>query len=471
MKRVVLVVGALGAAAAVAGGSARAGLRACPTTNRPNELVLAGGSGQQAQLGKPFAQSLQVALANTNGCPLTGNLAGVTVNFDAPGSGASGIFAGSGSREAYVGTDAQGVATAPPFTANFTTGDYAVDAHSDYGSVGFSLSNTANGLPSSIAASAATTQEAVVDGDYGAPLQARVTDASGNPVQGADVTFAIVPGPTGAGASFLGGAPSATTDSNGLATSPPLLANGVPGRFTATASTTGVSTVATFALDNHAATTTLRTSSMRDPKATVGMRYRSSLQARVVDSTGQPVEGATVTFALSAADDGATASFMGGGGQATVLTGADGVATAPPLIANKTAGTFTATAAVAGAPTGQYTLENRAGAPAAVTVGAATGQSTAVGARFVVPLAVTVADKNGNPVAGASVTFAAPKRGASGVFTVRHHARRLVRVRTNGEGVAVAPPFTANASVGGYAVTATVDGVRAAVSLLNLPRP
>jgi protocatechuate 3,4-dioxygenase beta subunit len=470
MKRVALVLGALGAAVTLAGGGARAGLRACPTTNRPNELVLVGGSGQQAQLGKPFAQNLQVALANTNGCPLTGNLAGVTVNFDAPGSGASGIFAGSGSREAYVGTDSQGVATAPPFTANFTTGDYTVDAHSDYGSVELSLSNTANGLPSSITASATTTQDAIIDGNYGAPLQARVTDANGNPVQGADVTFAIVPGPTGAGASFLGGTPSVTTDSNGLATSPPFVANGIPGRFTATASTGGVPTVATFTLDNHAAATTLQASSMRDPKATVGTRYRSSLQARVLDSTGQPIEGVTVTFAVSAADDGATATFVGGMGQATALTDANGVASAPPLLANKTAGTFRATATAAGARTGEYTLENVAAAPAGITVGAAGGQSTTVGTRFVIPLAVAVADKNGNPVEGASVTFVAPKRGASGTFLVRHHGRRLVRVKTNGKGVAVAPPFTANASVGGYAVTVTAEGVRAAVSLLNLPR-
>jgi len=120
MRRV-LVLGALVAVAAlaVAGGSARGAASVCPTSNHPNELVLAGGSGQQAQLGKQFGQNLQVALANTNGCPLTGNLAGVTVNFDAPGSGASGIFASSGSREAYVGTDSQGVATAPRMSTRF----------------------------------------------------------------------------------------------------------------------------------------------------------------------------------------------------------------------------------------------------------------------------------------------------------------------------------------------------------------
>ncbi len=476
----VLVLGALAAALTVSAGSARAGANACPTSNPPNELVLAGGSGQQAQLGKQFAQNLQVALANTNGCPLTGNLAGVTVNFDAPGSGASGIFAAGGSREAYVGTDSQGVATAPPFTANFTVGSYTVDAHSDYGTVGLSLSNTANGLPASVTATGTPSQEATVNSSYAQPLQARVTDANGNPVQGASVTFAILPGTTGATANFLGGAPSATTDSNGLATSPPLVANGVPGRFSATASTDGVSAVATYTLDNHATTTTLQTST-HNASATVDSRYRSSLQARLLDANGQPIEGAIITFAIAAADNGAAANFLGGAGQATALTDANGLATAPPLIADKTAGSFTATATALGAQPTQYVLENLAAAPTSITAGAANGQSTTVGARFAIPLAVSVTDKNGNPVAGATVTFAAPSKAATGRFTLprdamrrRRHVRtsRIIRAQTNGKGIAVAPLFTADASVGGYAVTATVKGssVRTAFSLLNLPR-
>ena len=453
-------------AAPVAGAGAASS--ACPTSNPPNELVLLGGSGQQAQLGTQFAQNLQVVLANTNGCPLTGSLAGITVNFDAPSSGASGIFAGSGSRESYVGTDSQGVATAPPFTANFTTGSYTVDAHSDYGSVEVSLSNTANGLASAIAATGAPSQEASVNASYGRPLQARVTDANGNPVQGVNVTFAILPGTTGASASFLG-APSATTDSNGLATSPSLIANGVPGRFTATASIADVSTVAIYTLDNHATITTLHTASARDPRATVGGRYRSSLQARVSDAGGQPIEGATVTFAIAAGDNGAAASFLGGASQASALTDSSGLATAPPLIANKTAGSFSATATALGAEPGRYTLENLAAAPAGITAGAANGQSTTVGERFPIPLAVTVTDKNGNSVAGATVSFSAPAKGASGHF--KKHSR-IVRVRTNSKGIAVAPPFTANASVGGYVVTATVKGnsMRTAFALLNLQR-
>ena len=490
MKRV-LALNALVAAVvlAAAGGSARGAGSACPTSNTPNELVLAAGSGQQAQLGKQFAQSLQVELANTNGCPLTGNLAGVSVNFDAPGSGASGIFASSGSREAYVGTDSQGVATAPPFTANFTVGNYTVDAHSDYGTVDIGLSNTANGLPAAIAPEGSSTQEAAVNTEYAQPLQVRVTDANGAAVQGATVNFAVVQGATGAGATFLGGGPaSAVTNADGVATSPPLLANGVAGKFAAAASTDVLSSVAMFALDNHAAAMTVSMVTRSDPTAIVDTRYHDRLQARLVDATGQPVEGATVTFAIAAADNGASGSFLAGGTQATALTDTDGRAISPTLVANKTAGAFTATASTTGAQPLAFTLTNLAAAPHTVTAGAASGTSTVVGTRFDVALAVTVTDKNGNPVKGAVVVFTAPVKGPTGRFTIRTrsanehgkagrklprtHPSRIARVATNADGVAVAPPFTAGRTAGGFAVTAAVAGTSrsTAFALIDTPR-
>lgn len=463
MKRA-LVVGATIAAVvlASAGGSARGAGRTCPASNPPNELVLAGGSGQQAQLGKQFAQSLQVKLANTNGCSLTGDLAGVTVDFDAPGSGASGVFSGSGSREAYVGTDSEGVATAPPFTANFTVGGYTVDAHSDYGTVGISLDNTANGLPSAIAPQGQSAQEAAVNTQFAQPLQVQVTDANGAAVQGATVSFAVVPGATGAGGMFLGGGPAtAVTDADGVATSPPLLANGVPGKFAAAASTDGVSGVAMFALDNHAAAMTLSRATATDAKASVDTRFRDRLAARVVDATGQPVEGASVTFAIAASDSGAGATFLAGGTQATALTGVDGRAVSPALVANKTAGVYAATVSAPGAQPLAFALTNLAAAPYAIAAGAASGTATAAGTRFAVPLAVTVTDRNGNPVRAAVVVFAAPAEGATGRFAIRkprRHASRIARVATNANGIAVAPPFIAGGAAGGFAVTATVRG-------------
>jgi hypothetical protein len=81
-------------------------------------------------------------------------------------------------------------------------------------------------------------------------------------------------------------------------------------------------------------------------------------------------------------------------------------------------------------------------------------------------LAVTVTDANNNPVAGASVTFTAPARGARGHFA---HGARAVRVTTSASGIAVAPVFTAGRLPGGYVVTASVAGAKraAAFALVN----
>jgi protocatechuate 3,4-dioxygenase beta subunit len=586
MKRV-LVLTALVVAVALAASGAGAGAAssACPTSNAPNELTLAGGSGQQAQLGRQFAQNLQVALANTNGCPLTGNLAGYDVTFDAPVSGPSGVFAGSGSREAVVGTNGEGIATAPALTANFTAGSFAVAAHSDVGAAQFSLSNTASGLAALITPTGGTPQAAAVNSRYGQSLQARVVDAGGNPVQGATVSFSIVPGSTGAGATFLGGGQAtATTDSNGLASSPPLQANGSPGSFTAVASTDGVAAVAGYSLDNHAAAYTLGAVGSTSQSATIDSRFARPLTARLLDQDGQPIEGASVTFTLGAAaasggggagTASAGASFVGGAGQATVLTDANGQATTPPILANATPGPFTATATVMGgttsltytlhnlaarivtgdssrsatvdhrysralnvrvrgadgkalsgvsviftigkasnnasasfsdgtsqatattnstgiatAPTltansiagsfkataafsggkpASFVLRNRADLPDTIATGAADGISATVGSRLPIRLAVTVTDKDGNPVVGTLVRFTAPNSGPGGHFTIRTHPTRTVHVRTNADGIAIAPSFTTNRTAGGYTVGVRAGSRRAAFALVNRP--
>jgi hypothetical protein len=336
----------------------------CPISNPPNMLKLADGSPQTAQLGKPFQTNLQVALANSNGCPVTGSLAGTPVAFVAPSSGASGTFASSGTNAVTVGTNAEGLAAAPSFTANDVAGGFGVSAQSSYGTVELSLTNTASGVPAAIAATGRSAQAATVDRTYGRPLRAHVLDAA-----------------------------------------------------------------------------------------------------------GRPVSGVSVTFSLPSAASGAGASFLGGGSQATATTNADGQASSPPLQANDTAGRFTATAAVTDiAKPVRYPLRNLAGKPATIEAGAADDQATRAGSRFPIPLAVTVTDASKNPVAGALVTFTAPAHGPSGHFTTRRaRATRIVRVKANAQGVAVAPAFTANTRAGGYAVTATVAGSRrrTAFALVN----
>ena len=119
-----------------------------------------------------------------------------------------------------------------------------------------------------------------------------------------------------------------------------------------------------------------------------------------------------------------------------------------------------------------------------IIAGAASGESTPSASRFPVPLAITVADRYGNPVVGTSVKFSAPLRGASGYFTLvnKHgpngnkptrYTAPSITMKTNANGIAVAPPFKANRTAGAYLVTATLKGSNAHASfvLVNTPRP
>jgi len=93
-----------------------------------------------------------------------------------------------------------------------------------------------------------------------------------------------------------------------------------------------------------------------------------------------------------------------------------------------------------------------------------TPQSTTINAAFATQLQATVKDAGNNPVSGVPATFTAPSSGASGTFT-----GGVSTATTNSNGVATAPIFTANSTVGSYTVTATVAGVASAAifSLTN----
>ena len=469
---------ALGGSAAAAGPTTTSA-PACPAYNPPNTMTLVAGTPQSAQLGTPYATDLQVSISNSNGCPVTTGLAGIPVTFAAPSSGPSGTFASSGSNAVLVGTSASGIASAPELTANRLGGGFTAVASSDYGTVGFSLVNTASGVPVAIAAVTAN-QSATVGSRYPLPLQATVLDTNSNPVVGATVTFTLGAGSTASpGASFAGGSDQAaeTTDSSGTATSPSFTANSTAGRFTATASTAGIVEPAGFSLHNLAAKSpTIVAVGKTKRTATVDARYAKPLQVKVRNGSGAPLPGAAVTFTLGAsgAPGGGSgsagapgASFVGGATQAAETTNANGIATSPRLIANTTAGTFAVTATASEtAGAASFELRNRAGKPTTIMAGAGASESTVVGTRFPIRLAVTVTDQDGNPVAGVIVTFRAPGGGASGRFD---GTKRAVKVKTDAKGIAVAPRFVANRTQGGYVVRAGAAGHAAGFALVNQP--
>jgi len=306
-----------------------AGEATCPSSNPPNMLTLMAGTPQTAMLGSAFATGLQVALTNSDGCPVTTDVAGIAVTFSSPSGGAGGSFSSSGSSAVTVGSDASGNAAAPIFTANDTAGSYVVTASSEYGRVSFYLTNTATGLPAKIAALSLASRSATVMSRYSQPLQVRVLDAGGNPVVGATVTFSLGSSAAGssacdatgsAGASFIGASTqaSATTGAAGVATSPPFAANSASGSFSASAAVTGSGAAAasggestaisgiapppvSFALANRAGKPTKLTAGVAAMQsAPAGTRFPIRLAVTVTDAEKNPAPGALVTFAAPA---------------------------------------------------------------------------------------------------------------------------------------------------------------------------
>jgi len=86
-----------------------------------------------------FSVPLQAQLTDSLGNPIAGQL----VTFTAPGSGASGTFAGTGTNTESVNTDSGGFATSSTFTANLSSGGYTVTASLGVLTANFSLTNNA----------------------------------------------------------------------------------------------------------------------------------------------------------------------------------------------------------------------------------------------------------------------------------------------------------------------------------------
>ncbi|HWS71259.1 MAG TPA: hypothetical protein VN605_04065, partial [Thermoanaerobaculia bacterium] len=374
-------------------------------------------------------------------------VSGVSVTFTAPASGAAGSFSGSNT----VITDGAGLATAPAFTANATAGSYNVTATAGALSTTFALTNNA-GAPATITANAGTPQSAAINTAFTTALVARVVDAGNNPLAGVSVTFAAPA--SGASGSFAASA-TVLTDAAGLATAPAFTANGTAGSYNVTATAGALS--ANFALTNTAGGASAISANAGTPQsATINTAFATALQAKVVDAGNNPLSGISVTFAAPAS--GASGTFTG---SSTVLTDALGLATAPAFTANATAGSYNVTA-TAGALSTTFALTNTAGAAAILTANAGTPQSTTISTAFPAALQAKVTDASNNPIAGASVTFAAPASGASGTFTGSS------TVLTDALGLATAPAFTANATAGSYNATATSGALSANFALTNL---
>jgi hypothetical protein len=378
-------------------GSSPTGTSSCPSLNPPNQLTLVAGTPQTTTLDTAFASGLQVALTNSDGCAVTG-AAGVPVTFSAPATGSSGRFAADNSNTVTVGADVSGDVTAPTFTANATAGSYTVTASSQYGSVSFSLTNTAAGIPARLIAVPLERRSARVAARFPEPLRVRVLDAGGNPVAGATVTFTLASASAStstcaasaaASASFAGGGTqaTATTDSSGLATAPALTANTAAGSFTATASvssgggggggaeSTGkagspsVTPVSFFLVNLAGEPAKVAPGVGSTQSAPAGAAFPIRLAVTVTDADKNTVPGVRVTFSAPAAGGRFTLRSRGShrhrahvayARTVAVKTGACGIAVAPPFIASRQPGGYVVKASAKPARPAAFALVNEA---------------------------------------------------------------------------------------------------------------
>jgi hypothetical protein len=299
----------------------------------------------------------------------------------------------------------------------------------------------------SIAVTSGQGQSATVGAAFTNKLVATVTDAYGNPINGAVVTFAV-PG-SGASSTFAGNVVTATTGTNGQATSVVFTANHVSGAYNISATASGTNTVDFGETNVAGAATTIAVTSGQGQSATVGADFTNKLVATVTDQYGNDVSGAVVTFTVPGS--GASATFAGN--VITATTGTNGQATSVTVSANHIPGAYNITAAAPGTNTVDFGETNVVGAAANIAITSGQGQSATVAGTFTNKLVATVTDQYGNDVSGVVVTFTVPGSGASATF-----AGNVITATTGSNGQATSVAFTANHVSGAYNISATASG-------------
>jgi len=251
--------------------------------------------------------------------------------------------------------------------------------------------------------------------------QVKVTDASGNAVAGAAVTF------TGsAGSVVVGG--SKTTDAAGLASPDGWALGTVAGSYTLTAAASGV-TSATFTVAASAdVANAMSIVSGNSQSALAGRPVAIEPSVKVVDVHNNAVAGIEVLFEVAS-----------GGGTAVgrrVTTNAQGTATVGASV--QTVGVSVGSVT--------FTATGTAGAASTMTASAGQNQTAAAGSAVATAPSVVVRDARGNAVAGVAVTFTV---GSGGGTVVGGTAT------TNASGIAAVTSWTLGGSGGTQSLIAS----------------
>jgi adhesin/invasin len=408
---------------------------------QPSKLVFlnAPPSSNTADAGQTLP-AFEVAIEDSNNNVVTSDSSTVSVSL------ASGVLSGETSAEAV-----NGVATFSSLNTELAGANTLLVNDSGDGLSQISTAIVVNpGSPAILSVAGGSGQSGVVGDAYGTPLQVKLTDAFGNPISGASITFTA----PGSGASVaLSGSP-ATTNGSGVA-SVNATANTKAGGVAVTAADGALST--SFGLTNIAGTPRKLVFLTTPPNSNTAIAGGAlpGFQVAIEDSDNNIVTGdsnavsvslssGSLTGAVSVGAVNGLASFSG---LTTATAGADS------LLVNDSADSLTQISTP---------ISLNPGSPAILGVVGGSGQTADVGGAYGAALQVKLTDAFGNPISGASVSFAAPTTGASVAFSGNP-------ATTNSSGLASVTAMANNYAGGPFTVTAVAAGLSALFQLTNTP--
>ncbi len=394
-------------------------------------------TSQSGGAGALVASPPSVRVNDANGNPV----ANVQVTFAVASGG--GQLSG-----ATPTTNAQGVATVGSWRLGATTGVNTVTATvTGVPSITFSATAMA-GPPAAMLVTNGDNQVVPINRPAPIPPQVVVREASGNPVAGVTVTFAV-----GIGGGTVIGA-NQTTDANGLAAVGAWFMGATPGPNTLIASSGTLAPVTFNATATAGPPVSMQAVSLISQGGTAGANALSAPSVVVRDALGNPSVGIQVTFSVTA------------GGGALVgpvkVTGVDGIATVTTWTLGPASVVNVVSATAPGLPSVTFAATT-VGAATQVVVLAGNAQAAVQGTLLPVQPAVRVLDAAGTGVPGTSVTFAVTAGGGSvsgatqltdvtgvatvGGWTLGSAATQTLVATVNAGGVAGNPvTFTASAA-------------------------
>lgn len=316
------------------------------------------------------------------------------------------------------------------------------------------LSGDAIIVAESISVHDGTPQSKFVHLPFTQRLEALVLGTNGLPLEGAMVTFTAET-QAGASATFAD-TPIVATKSNGIATSPEVVANGTPGTYKVLASVSGVTQQAEFTLTNLPITAdpaSITVFGGTQQTTISGQAFPELLRVIVKDGSDKPLANVQVTFvgdrsAVFVDAQGATSTVV------DVLTDSSGVATSPTVVMGNAIDAVVRPTATVTETALAVTFELHVRL-AYISATFGTPQYTDLGKQFRDSLVATVRDQTGSPLAGVPVKFEVGPGPAGAFFWVGEVRTTSATAISGTNGLAEAPTLFANDVEGKFQVYAT----------------